>query len=344
MGDEGDQRAVAGDDGGGGEREAGVLHAAVGEARREDQQVVAAPAVGTVEALGGLDHRLGVRELPRRLLDHGLLGVDAAAGAELAEAQITDGEGDEVGRHRLGHGEAVLPVGAALGGVLRAHHRHQVRGHADGRVVGRADAGAVLAGDPAARQDRLGLGEQERLPRRRLLRAEPLQGGGPLGRGVVDDHPVALAEPDRQRRTEDLVVLAEVVLERGAVAVGDRAEVEVPGVEDQLGGCRADPLDVERDAAGQSLPVQVDVEVERHPAYDDLGGAGVGVRVGRQTGHGRNLSARRCPADRTKTGTREPGGDRARSATPAAGALCLCSSGRSALARSVPVAWVASPG
>ena len=36
--------------------------------------------------------------------------------------------------------------------------------------------------------------------------------------------------------------------------------------------------------------LEVDVEVERHPAYDDLRGAGVGVRVGRQAGHGRNPS------------------------------------------------------
>ena len=85
-------------------------------------------------------------------------------------------------------------------------------------------------------------------------------------------------------------MLPDVVLQRGAVAVGHRPEVQVPGVEGQLGGFRVDPLDVERHAAGQSLPVQVDVEVERHPAYDDLRGAGVGVRVGRQAGHGRNLS------------------------------------------------------
>ena len=107
----------------------------------------------------------------------------------------------------------------------------------------------------------------------------------------MDDDPVGVSQPDRQRGAEDLVVLAEVVVERGAVAVGDRAQVEAPGVEDQLPGGRVDPLDVEGHRAAESLLVEVDVEVERHPAYDGLEGAGVGVRVGRQAGHGRNLSA-----------------------------------------------------
>ena len=64
--DERDERLVAGDHRRRGERQPRVLHAAERERRRQHQQVVASPAVRSVERLGGRDHLLGVFELARR--------------------------------------------------------------------------------------------------------------------------------------------------------------------------------------------------------------------------------------------------------------------------------------
>ena len=57
------ERLVPGEEGGRGEGEARVLHAAVGEAGREDEDVVDAPDVGAAKVLGGLQHGLRVLEL-----------------------------------------------------------------------------------------------------------------------------------------------------------------------------------------------------------------------------------------------------------------------------------------
>ena len=48
---EGHERAVSGNDGGGGKRQARVFHSAEGEGRREDEQVIPLPGIGAVQFL-----------------------------------------------------------------------------------------------------------------------------------------------------------------------------------------------------------------------------------------------------------------------------------------------------
>ena len=68
--------------------------------------VVAAPAIGAVELLGGVDHLLGVGELGGGGVEHRRLGPHAGARAELAEREVADRDGDQIGRDRLVHREA----------------------------------------------------------------------------------------------------------------------------------------------------------------------------------------------------------------------------------------------
>jgi hypothetical protein len=71
------QRAVADDHRRGQKGQAGVLHPAVGEGRRQDEHVVAFPGIGPVELLGLGQHVLDLGELPGGGFDQVGLGVDA---------------------------------------------------------------------------------------------------------------------------------------------------------------------------------------------------------------------------------------------------------------------------
>ena len=238
MRDQRHQRAVARQDGRRHEREARVLHAAVGEAGRQHQHVVAAPAVGTVEPLGRRQHLLDLGELPRRPVDDRRLGVHAGAVADRPELQVADGQRDQVRRHRLRHLEPVAAVAHALHRVDGAHHGQQVRWDPQCGVVGHPDRGAVLAGDPRASQDRLGLAEEERLARRRLRGLEPLQRPRSAAGRVVDDDAVGRAHADGQRLPEYRVVLPELVRQVGPVLRRHVVDLELPGVQHQRFGVR----------------------------------------------------------------------------------------------------------
>jgi hypothetical protein len=273
------QRAIAGENGRRREGEPRVLHAAVREARRQDQQVVTTPAVGPVEPLGRLDHLLGVGELPRGAVDDRGLGVDAGALAERQELDVTDRERDEVRRHRRRHRE---PVDAVLGAgdrVLRAHQRQQVGRDPHHGVVRRPHARAVLAGDPGASEDRLVLGEEELLPRGGLLRLEPLQRPRVVGRRVVDDDLVGEPHIDGQRLPERRIVLPELPRQVRARGVRHRGDRQPPRVEDEGVRVRGPVLEVERGRPRQPPGVEVDGEVECEVADRDLVGSGVGVRI-----------------------------------------------------------------
>ena len=280
MGDQRHQRAVAGQDGGRHEGEAGVLHPAVGEAGRQHEQVVTAPAVGPVETLGRLHHLLDVGELPRRLLDDRRLGVHARPLTDGAELEVADAEGDQVRRHGLRHREPVVAVRGPLDRVLGAHHRQQVRGHPHGGGVGDPHGRAVLARDPGAGQDRLGLREEEALARGRLLGLQPLERASARGGRVANDHPVRVADVHGQGLSEHRVVVPELVGQVGAVLPGHGLDLEVPGVEHQVRGVRRTPVQLPRRDPGDPLPLEVDVELEVEVTDGDPVGTCVGVRIG----------------------------------------------------------------
>ena len=281
-----DQRAVAGDDGRGGEGQARVLHAAERERRRQHQQVVAAPGIGPVEALGRRHHLLDIDQLVGRLLHHRRLGIDAGPLAQRREGQVTDRHGDQVRGHRLVHLEAVgaraISKRLAIGRQhLGAHHRLQPLGRDDAGGPGLADAGAVLGGDPAAVQDRLALAEQVgRFLAGRLRRRQPLQGRAAGGAVIADDDAAGAVQRHRQRRAQDRIGLAHAPRQGLALGVGDAVDHQALGVEhDLLGvGSRGD---VERRLALHLLRLEVGGQVEinvRHPRDQRLG---IGVDVPR---------------------------------------------------------------
>lgn len=107
------------------EHHPGVLHPTVRETGRKNQKVESFPLVGPEQRLADPDHFLRAGELPGSGVQQGgtTLGVDPGPGADVAEADIPGGEGEEVGGDGLVHGEllddAVLgaPEGIGAGGA-----------------------------------------------------------------------------------------------------------------------------------------------------------------------------------------------------------------------------------
>ncbi|MNJ28799.1 hypothetical protein D3C77_233480 [compost metagenome] len=283
------QRAVAGDDGRGGEGQPGVLHAAEGEAGRQDQQVVTAPAIGAVERLGRVDHLRRRLQLPLGGLQLARLGPHAGARVERGEGQVAHGDGDQIGRDRVVQLEAPrLGPGArrlALGGQLFGRHDDRQVGRSDDAgAIGLPDAGAVLGRNPGAGQDRLALAEQiGLLAARRLLRAQPLQRRG-VGPGRIGDDDllrlVALegGEAHAQRLALDRIGGAQAPFKGAALGVGDAADVQHLGVQHHLGRAGA-AGHVQRRLARQGLGGEVGGQVQVDVRHPSLGWAGEGMGV-----------------------------------------------------------------
>ncbi len=271
MGDQRDQRAVAGNDGRRGEGQGRVFHAAIGEGRRQHQDVVAAPLIGTVKLFGGVDHLAHVGEFVGDLVEHGFFGIDPGARVFGLEADIADGQRDQIGRDRLGHRKAegavvgivrhVFAVGRQL--AVGAHDGAQRPRHDDAGAIGLADGRAVLGRDPGAGVDLLALAEQEgRRLAGRLGGGQPLQGRAVLGGAVVDDDLLgALRQVDGQRPAHHRVALAQRIFQRPARGVGDAFDVERLGIEDDLLGIGL-ALDGQGRRAVQGAGLEIGGQVE----------------------------------------------------------------------------------
>ena len=283
-----DQGAVPREERRGHEGQARVLHAPVREGGRQHQEVVAPPHVLPGHLLGGAQELLGALELVPGALHHGRLGPHAAPVADVEAAQLPDGHGDQVGRHRhpLLEVERRRPrvgrrQGAARGGLPGlgrargdgAHEGPERLRAAQGRAVRGLDGGRVLAGEHAPGVDRLALAEHERvgLPRR-LPRAQELQGRRGRGRPVPDLH-------------------LELVAGRGALGEAHAQLLpQGPRLEAQgeVGLLPVDPRVGDVEVAG------VEIQGRRGPDHRDLrGGVGRGVG-GRPDGarHGEPRAAR----------------------------------------------------
>ena len=280
------QRLVADDHGRGGEGQARVLHAAVGEARRQHQQVVAAPAVRAVHRFGGVDHLAGVGEFGHRLVDHRRLRPYAAAVADRLEHQVAGGDGEQVGRDLLRHLEAVVAVARRRRIVVRAHQHHRVLRCGDVRAVGEADDRRVLQRHPRTRVDLLRLAEHERgllaLGHRRF---QPLQAGG-FGRGRVGDAHLGrmLGRFDGQLAAEDRILAGQFELQFVPLAFGIEAlgllDAEVAGVQQQLAGVLVQPFQAVGRGAAQRLVGEVHRQVQREVGGADLVRLGIRMLVG----------------------------------------------------------------
>ena len=271
--DQRDQALVAGDHGGRREREQRILHAAEREARRQHQQVVAAPAVGPVQAppRPAIIASVSSNSL-RRGVDHRRLRVHARARPDVAERQVARRQRDQVRRNR-GWSRRNAAVGPAHAALITARRPCGVR---DPRRVGDADAGRVLQRDPAARVDRLRLRVEERmLLARGLRRIEPLEAGCRRRGRVADAHQGPPPQPDVQRRAEDRIGGAE--LERGRVLDAVDRESRVS----RISSSPDDPVEVDGRDALRSSALEMHVEIEIEVANANPVGARVGVDVHR---------------------------------------------------------------
>ena len=263
-----DQGLVPGDQGRRQERQARILHAAERERRRQHQHVVAAPAIGAVELLGGDDHRLDVLEFLRHRIEPTRLGPDIRTRPDLLGHDVAGGDREQVGRNRLRHVEAEAGPAVAAGLVVGAHHDADAVRRGDAGAIREAHRGRVLQRREAARMDGLRLREHEGLLlAQRLRRFQPLQAGG-FGRGVVVDAHLrrGVLQSDRELRAELRVALRE--RERGVRpgAVGtlraDAFDRQIAGVEIQPLGLGLFPVEAEFGESAQLLLLERDVEVE----------------------------------------------------------------------------------
>ncbi len=116
-----------------------------------------------------------------------------------------------------------------------------------------------------------------------LLRAQPLQGGGIGTGGIGDDHLLGFAateggQGDAQRLTLDGVYGTQPEGQGAARSVGDRTDVEVLGVQNDLGRPRA-ARDIQCHLAGQHLGGKVGGQVQIDMGDARLGGACIGMDV-----------------------------------------------------------------
>ena len=281
---EADEAAVPGDRGGRDEGQHRVFHAAIGKARRQDQQIVAAPAIRAVQILRGFQEARQIGEFVRRLVDHRRLRPHAGIVTDRLETQIADRQRDQIRRdglvHRIGEGAAIPRGERAKRRLARAAHHHvHAFGHGDLGIPGLADAGAVLRRDPASVEDRLTLAEHEgQLLAQRLLGLQPLQRLG-VRRGLIGDRDgPRSAQLDGQRRAVDRIAGAELVIERVARAIGDGTDGQMIGVEhDLVRACRR--RDVQRCRAGEDMIDEIGLQIERDMRDARLAWVGVAVHV-----------------------------------------------------------------
>ncbi len=286
MGHQRHQRPVADDHGRGGEGQGRVLHAAERERGRQHQDVVAAPAIRTVQLLGGGDHLLGVDELGRGLVGHGRFGPHPGAVGQRAEHQIAGGDGQQVGRDRLVLHEMVVAIAHRGRVVARAHQHHQVRAAGDVGGVGEAHPRGVLQRHPAARVDGLGLAEHEgQLLAFGHRRRQPLQAGG-FRRGVIADahDRVALRRLHGQLAAQHLVGVGQCVLQRGEglagrIATFDLLDGQRAGVQHQRGGLGVFPVQPVGGRATDLPAVEIHLDVQCQVLDDHLVGLCVGTFI-----------------------------------------------------------------
>ena len=156
-----DQATVASNDGGGGEGESRILHAAKGKGSRQHEQVVAFPRVFPIETFSGHQHVLHLSEFVGRSIDEVRSGVDARMVSHAPESHIADGKGQQIRWDGLVHHKAVVSVAGFLCWVDGTHQCHQIGRHLHVRIVGETDARTVLTWHPCSGQDGLALREQE---------------------------------------------------------------------------------------------------------------------------------------------------------------------------------------
>ena len=149
------QTAIAGEQARRQERKSRVLHAPKREARRQNQEIVAAPLIGTELFFGNIEHVLRIRKFINRCIKQFWLGVNTGILTQWREVQIADSNGQQVGRDGLRHIKLVLTTTRRHRIVVGAHDRQQFRRRADNCLIGDAHGRCILQRHPTTRVDRL---------------------------------------------------------------------------------------------------------------------------------------------------------------------------------------------
>ena len=279
-----DQRAVADDHGGGGKGEAWILHATEREARRQHQQVVAAPAIRAIQRFGGLDHRFGIDELAGSSGQHRRFGPHPGAFGQRCKAQIAYRQRQQIRRDRLRHAEYIVAIACRSGVVIGTHQRDQAGRRTHMRAVGEAHRGRILQRHPTARMDRLRLAEQERmLAAGGHRRIQPLQARR-LRRGAVADahHFVRPAHRDAQLAAEDRIVGRQLELQPPPHTVAGLAQhffdAQCAGIEHQHAMRRVEPAQAQIGTPGKFLFVEIHAQIKAEIGNPHL--VRLGVRAG----------------------------------------------------------------
>ena len=138
-----DLRLVADDNRGRSESQERVLHATHGERRRQNNDGVVAPDVGSHVRLNGVKKGTHVLKLIRNLVHLGGLSDDADSSTERTILEVANSDGNQVGGDRNGAAEASSAV------VVMGHNTGLVGAHLDHKLGGGGDISAV--GDPVGR-------------------------------------------------------------------------------------------------------------------------------------------------------------------------------------------------
>mmetsp|Transcript_110301 Transcript_110301/g.343880 ORF Transcript_110301/g.343880 Transcript_110301/m.343880 type:complete len:372 (-) Transcript_110301:49-1164(-) len=294
-----DLRAVLCQQGRGYKGEAWVLHATIGEAGRQYQQVVDPPLVGPAQLLRGSHELLRVLKLPSAIVHHLLLTPNGRTRAHPPPLQSPTNNGHQV----RGNGhlllEAVphpvltaprggLPIGLRRGlgarDLDRGHQHVQLGGAAHRGRVGHLALACVLAREHGAGEDGLALREDVgetlacslrwREPLQRQASALPVRPWRGCLKAHADNNHLGL-RPGGQRGAERLsqglvlggVVAAPLRRRQGGpvhvqlfdLQVGGRVQHQLPSL--ALRRCRVAPA-MEVHGAEQPLPYEVHGEVE----------------------------------------------------------------------------------
>ena len=219
----------------------GVFHPAIGESGRQDDHIVAPPAILAVKLFRRDHHFLGVVHFAPRAVERSGFGPDTGARTNRLEVDIARRDRDEIGRHRLvhhkGEGAAAIPEAFGLALSHAAHHHVERLGCSDPRFPCLADAGAVLSRNPGAVEDCLPLTEEEGVhPALGLFGAEPLQRAGIFRCAIGNAQRFRPVERDRQRSplAAARIGFAHRVSKRAASTIGNLLDLQPVAVEDDL--------------------------------------------------------------------------------------------------------------
>ncbi len=153
---------VIGDDGGGGEGHQRVFHASEGERRGQHQNSVVPPGVLTEHFFRLVQISVQVLETFGRLVQEARLSDDSSSLANLPVGQVSDCQGNEVGRDLVCLVEGVGRVPVLVSGIsLDGAHLDLVLGRdRDGSTVGDLVRRTVLQRHQGSAVDAFTLGEQ----------------------------------------------------------------------------------------------------------------------------------------------------------------------------------------